>query len=291
MKALVTGVSGQLGRAAAQELRLRGVETAGTARQAPEAGCLSLDITDRQAVERVMEQTAPDVVVHCAAWTQVDRAAELRADAWAVNAEGTANLAEACRNVGSKMIYISTDYVFNGQGSRPWRSDGEQLQPLNWYGMTKLAGEEAVRQTLERFFIVRTAWLFGPHGGNFVTAMLRQARERASVRVVQDQTGTPTYTRDLAVLLAELAASERYGCYHAVNSGGYASWYEFAVEIYRQAGLSTAVIPVTTEEYGSAGAVRPRNSRLDTSKLAEADFAPLPDWRDGLSRYLNELHI
>lgn len=273
------------------ELLQRGVEIVGAGRRPvdiEDISYFSLDITDRRAVKQVMETAAPDVVIHCAAWTQVDAAEKQRVEARAVNTHGTANIAEACRSLGSKLIYISTDYVFNGQGTVPWQVEDDRLQPLNWYGKTKLEGEMAVRQAMERFFLVRTAWLFGPYGNNFVMAMLRQAEKQAVVRVVQDQIGTPTYTRDLAVLLADMAESEAYGCYHAVNCGGYLSWYDFAVEIYRQAGITTPVIPVTAEEYGQTVAVRPQNSRLDTSGLAKVGFQPLPDWRDALNRYLIE---
>ena len=241
----------------------------------------------------VVSKIHPDVIIHCAAWTNVDGAedAENRAKVDAVNHLGTQYLAEAARAVDAKMIYVSTDYVFNGQGTDPWQPDDKSYAPLNVYGQSKLAGELAVAGTLEKYYIVRTAWVFGLNGKNFVKTMVNVGRTHDAVRVVSDQIGTPTYTKDLARLLADMAESEKYGYYHATNEGGYISWYDFTREIYRQTGLDTKVIPVTTEEYGLSKAKRPFNSRLDKSKLIENGFRPLPDWKDALGRYLMEAKL
>ena len=249
---------------------------------------VSLDITDQAAVERVITEINPDVVVHCAAWTAVDMAEDddKVEKVRAVNAGGTKNIAEVCRKLDCKMIYLSTDYVFNGHGTEPWQPDCTDYQPLNVYGQTKLEGELAVSVNLEKYFIVRIAWAFGVNGKNFIKTMLNVGKNHDTVRVVNDQIGTPTYTYDLARLLVDMAESDRYGYYHATNEGGYISWYDFTCEIYRQAGYSTKVIPVTTEEYGLSKAARPFNSRLDKKKLVENGFTPLPTWQDALSRYL-----
>ena len=243
---------------------------------------------------RAVSDAAPDAVIHCAAWTAVDAAEEpeKQQTVFAVNRDGTANIARAVRAAGAKMRYISTDYVFNGQGDRPWQPEGETFAPLNVYGRSKLAGEEAVRETLEKYFIVRIAWVFGRNGKNFVRTMLRVGKDRAFVTVVDDQIGTPTYTLDLAVLLCDMIATEKYGVYHATNSegaDGYISWADFAEEAYRCAGYATEVRRVTTAEYGLSKAARPFNSRLDKRKLAEAGFRPLPEWRDAVARYVKEL--
>jgi dTDP-4-dehydrorhamnose reductase len=296
MRFLVTGVGGQLGADVMAELAARGFDAVGTdlaqANEAYDDYC-PLDITDEAAVARTIREAAPDVVVHCAAWTAVDAAEDPEniPKVTAVNADGTRAIAKACAAKGCKLIYLSTDYVFDGKGSAPWQPDSTDYAPLNVYGRTKLAGEAAVRALVKRHFIVRIAWVFGLNGHNFIKTMLRIGRTHDSVRVVNDQIGTPTYTADLARLLVDMAETERYGTYHATNEGGYISWCDFAKEIYRQAGYATEVIPVTTAEYGASAAARPFNSRLDKSKLAANGFAPLPDWRDALSRYLQALNV
>lgn len=284
MRILVTGANGQLGRDLSAELFRRGHDVIGVDVQ-------EMDITDGRAVDCVLSDVRPDAVIHCAAWTAVDAAEEPenRDTVRRVNADGTAHIAVACKRLGCKMMYISTDYVFNGEGIQPWEPDCTAYAPLSVYGETKLAGERAVRETLSAFFIVRIAWVFGLHGANFVKTMLRLGQTHDSLRVVRDQIGTPTYTPDLARLLADMIETDRYGCYHATNEGGYLSWAEFAEEIFRQSGMQTKVIPVTTEEYGLSKARRPFNSRLDKSKLAEQGFVPLPDWKDALNRFLKEL--
>lgn len=252
---------------------------------------VSLDITDADAVRRVITDVQPDAVIHCAAWTAVDLAEgdDKVAQVRAVNAGGTQHIADVCKELDCKMLYLSTDYVFNGQGTEPWQPDCKDYQPLNVYGQTKLEGELAVSQTLEKYFIVRIAWVFGQNGKNFVKTMLNVGKTHDTVRVVNDQIGTPTYTFDLARLLVDMIETEKYGYYHATNEGGYISWYDFTCEIYRQAGYKTKVLPVTTEEYGLSKAKRPFNSRLDKSKLAANGFRPLPDWKDALKRYLENL--
>ena len=300
MKILVTGAGGQLGHDVVWALTRRnhgviGSDIAPDAQGMPVPGTayVRLDITDREAVQSAMEQIGPDAVIHCAAWTDVDGAEteENRAKADAVNHWGTKYIAEAAKAADARMMYISTDYVFSGQGTAPWKPDDRPCGPLNVYGQSKLAGEIAVANALEQFFIVRTAWLFGWNGKNFVKTMLEAARTHDAVRVVNDQIGTPTYTKDLARLLSHMIETDRYGCYHATNEGGFISWYDFAKEIYRQAGLNTAVIPVSTAEYGRSKAKRPFNSRLDQSKLQEAGFDPLPHWQDALRHYLREAEI
>ena len=297
MKVLVTGVCGQLGNDVVHELLSRGLETVGTdvlpeaANLQTEAHYLQLDITDADAILEAIETIRPDAVIHCAAWTAVDAAEEPenREKVFAVNASGTRNLAAACRAVGCKMLYISTDYVFDGQGTEPWQPDCETYAPLNVYGQSKLEGELAIKALLDRYFIVRIAWVFGKNGKNFVKTMLRVGRTHDSVRVVTDQIGTPTYTPDLAHLLADMIQTDRYGVFHATNEGGFISWYDFTREIYRQAGLSTQVVPVTTVEYGLSKARRPFNSRLSKEKLTKEGFDRLPDWHDALRRYLHEI--
>ena len=301
MKVFVTGVGGQLGHDVMNELAKRGHEGIGSDIAARYSGMedgtavcampyVQLDITDREAVEKVLSEAAPDAVIHCAAWTAVDAAEEAEnvPRVRMINADGTRNIAAACRGLDCRMMYISTDYVFDGQGTEPWKPDCTAYVPLNVYGQTKLEGELAVREALEKYFIVRIAWVFGRNGRNFIKTMLNVGRTHESVRVVNDQIGTPTYTYDLARLLVDMIETEKYGCYHATNEGGYISWYDFCREIYRQAGLKTEVIPVTTAEYGLSKAARPFNSRLDKSKLVENGFAPLPDWRDALERYLRQ---
>ena len=254
---------------------------------------ISLDITDADAVERVLTQVKPDAVIHCAAWTAVDMAEDDDKVSLVrrVNAGGTQNIANVCKKLDCKMLYLSTDYVFDGQGTTPWQPDCRDYKPLNVYGQTKLEGELAVANTLRKYFIVRIAWVFGLNGKNFIKTMINVGKTHDTVRVVNDQIGTPTYTLDLARLLVDMCETEKYGYYHATNEGGYISWYDFCCEIYRQYGLRTRVIPVTTREYGLNKAARPFNSRLDKCKLVEAGFTPLPDWRDAVSRYLKEANL
>ena len=302
MKVFVTGVAGQLGHDVMNELAKRGYEGIGTdlapayndvADGSPVTGMpyVSLDITDAAAVSETIGKLHPDVIVHCAAWTAVD-AAEDEANqgkVMAINRDGTQHIADAAKAVGAKMVYISTDYVFNGQGTGPWKPDCRDYAPLNVYGQSKLAGELAVSKTLDRYFIVRIAWVFGRNGKNFIRTMLNVGKTHPEVRVVNDQIGTPTYTYDLARLLVDMIETDKYGYYHATNEGGYISWYDFTKEIYRQAGLDTKVTPVTTAEYGLSKAARPFNSRLDKSKLTENGFKPLPDWQDALHRFLIDI--
>ena len=298
MKIFVTGVNGQLGYDVMNELAKRGYEGIGSDlapayRGAADSAAaampyISLDITDKQAVQDVISQVHPDAVIHCAAWTAVDLAEDDDnvAKVRAVNADGTQYIASACKAVDCKMVYISTDYVFDGQGTTPWQPDCKDYKPLNVYGQTKLEGELAVAHTLEKYFIVRIAWVFGQNGKNFIKTMLNVGKTHDTVRVVNDQIGTPTYTFDLARLLVDMVETDKYGYYHATNEGGYISWYDFTCEIFRQAGYETKVIPVTTAEYGLSKAARPFNSRLDKSKLAANGFQPLPDWKDAVRRYL-----
>ena len=290
MKVFVTGVAGQLGHDVVNELQRRGHEAVGSD-LLPAKGRVALDITDAASVKRVIGEHAPDAVVHCAAWTAVDAAedAENREKVRAINVDGTANVAAAAAEIDAKLVYLSTDYVFDGQGETPWTPDCEDFAPLNYYGLTKLEGERAVRAVARRHFIVRIAWVFGLNGKNFIKTMLNVAKTHDAVRVVNDQIGTPTYTYDLARLLVDMLETEKFGTYHATNEGGYISWCEFCREIYRRAGVDNKVIPVTTAEYGLSKASRPFNSRLDKSKLAACGFEPLPDWRDALERYLKEM--
>lgn len=292
MRVFVTGVGGQLGYDVVNELRKRGHECFGsdiTDRQ--DDNYIRLDITDKAAVDAALNEIKPDAVIHCAAWTAVDAAEdeENTEKVFAVNAAGTKNIAEGCKALDCKMIYLSTDYVFGGNGTEPWEADCRDFDPLNVYGQSKLEGELAVADALKKFFIVRIAWVFGINGKNFIKTMINVGKKYSTVRVVNDQIGTPTYTYDLARLLVDMAESDKYGYYHATNEGGFISWYDFCVEIYDQYGLATKVVPVTTAEYGLSKAKRPFNSRLDKSKLEKAGFAPLPDWKDALKRYLKEL--
>ena len=304
MKFFVTGVGGQLGHDVMNELAKRGYEGVGSDVAAAYSGIadgsavtampyISLDITDADAVERVLTQVKPDAVIHCAAWTAVDMAEDDDKVSLVrrVNAGGTQNIANVCKKLNCKMLYLSTDYVFDGQGTTPWQPDCRDYKPLNVYGQTKLEGELAVANTLRKYFIVRIAWVFGLNGKNFVKTIINVGKTHDTVRVVNDQIGTPTYTLDLARLLVDMCETEKYGYYHATNEGGYISWYDFCCEIYRQYGLRTRVIPVTTREYGLNKAARPFNSRLDKCKLVEAGFTPLPDWRDAVSRYLKEAKL
>ena len=302
MKLFVTGVAGQLGHDVMNELNKRGYEGVGSDLAPEYSGIqdstavttmpyISVDITDASAVEKAITEAGVDGVVHCAAWTAVDAAEDedKQEIVRKVNVLGTENIAKVCKKLGIKMMYLSTDYVFDGQGTEPWQPDCKDYKPLNVYGQTKLEGELAVRQTLEKYFIVRIAWVFGLNGKNFIKTMLNVGKTHDTVCVVNDQIGTPTYTYDLARLLIDMNETEKYGYYHATNEGGYISWYDFTKEIYRQAGYKTEVLPVTTAEYGLSKAARPFNSRLDKSKLVEAGFTPLPTWQDALSRYLKEI--
>lgn len=301
MKVLVTGINGQLGHDVMLELSRRGHEAVGSGSSDSYRGTdevsgmayVPMNITDRGAVSRVLNETQPDAVIHCAAWTAVDAAEdeENRAKVDAINHLGTAYIAEAVRKLDAKMLYLSTDYVFDGEGNRPWQPDDRCYAPLNVYGQSKLDGELAVAQTLDRFFIVRIAWVFGLNGNNFIRTMINVGKTHETVRVVNDQIGTPTYTKDLARLLIDMIETEQYGYYHATNEGGYISWYDFCCEFYRQYGLNTKVIPVSTEEYGLSKARRPFNSRLDKTKLVEAGFEPLPVWQDAVRRYLQEAQL
>lgn len=299
MRIFVTGACGQLGRDVVVEAAARGHEVIGSGRQyiraiipnwPAAASYIRLDVTDRDAVGRSIGAVRPDAVIHCASWTDVDAAEneENRGIVDKVNRFGSRYVAESARDAGAKMVYVSTDYVFDGQGNRPWEPDGERYAPLNTYGRSKLGGELEAANALDRLFIVRTSWVFGVSGRNFVRTMIGAGKAHSAVRVVDDQIGTPTYSRDLARLLVDMVETEKYGRYHATNEGAYISWYDFCREIYGQYGLGTAVIPVSTAEYGQSKAIRPFNSRLNKSKLAAAGFVPLPEWRDALGRYLKE---
>ena len=304
MKIFVTGVAGQLGHDVMNELALRGYTGVGTdlaenysgiqdGTYVTNAEYVSLDITDADKVMETIKEVNPDVVVHCAAWTAVDLAEDedKQAKVKAINVDGTQNIANACKAIDAKMVYISTDYVFDGQGTNPWQPDCKDYKPLNVYGQTKLGGELAVSNTLDKYFIVRIAWVFGKNGNNFIKTMLNVGKKYDTLKVVNDQIGTPTYTFDLARLLVDMIETDKYGYYHATNEGGYISWYDFACEIFKQAGYKNKVIPVTTEEYGLSKAARPFNSRLDKSKLVENGFKPLPTWQDALARYLKEIEL
>ena len=301
MKYFVTGVNGQLGHDVMLELNRRKYDAIGSGSgdmyrgedAVAEMPYVSLDITDSAAVQMMLDTINPDAVIHCSAWTAVDAAEEPEnfQKVTALNVKGPENVAKACKKCGSKLLYISTDYVFSGEGCIPWQPDDRSFAPVNIYGESKLAGEFAVSENTERFFIIRTAWVFGKNGKNFVKTMLNIARTHNTVRVVNDQIGTPTYTADLARLLVDMSETEKYGWYHATNEGGYISWYDFTKEIYHQAGLTVNVIPVTSSEYGISRAKRPYNSRLDKSKLKENGFIPLPTWQDALQRYLKETGV
>ena len=313
MKVLVTGVAGQLGHDVMNELAKRGYEGIGSDIAESYNGIqdgtpvvsmpyVQMDITDKASVEKVLTEVNADAVIHCAAWTAVDLAEDedKKDKVHAVNAEGTKNIAEVCKKLDSKMVYTSTDYVFNGQGEEPWQPDCKDYQPLNVYGQSKLDGELAVSETLDKYFIVRIAWVFGKNGNNFIKTMLKVGKNHDKLRVVNDQIGTPTYTFDLARLLVDMIETDKYGYYHATNEGGYISWYDFTKEIFRQAVEQghteygedrITVDPVTTAEYGVSKAARPFNSRLDKKKLVENGFTPLPTWQDALHRYLQELNF
>jgi dTDP-4-dehydrorhamnose reductase len=306
MRVFVTGVAGQLGHDCVIELEKRGHRSIGSdispvpsylsprteplGVDTPDPSYVQLDITNEQLVKRTIEELNPDVIIHCAAWTAVDAAEDPanQEKVHKINAEGTAYIAEAAKAVDAKMVYISTDYVFDGQGERPWQPDDKNYAPLNHYGQTKLEGELAVAENLDKFFIVRIAWVFGLNGKNFIKTMINVGKTHDTVRVVDDQIGTPTYTKDLARLLVDMVETEKYGYYHATNEGGYISWADLAEEAYQKAGLDVRVDRVTTAEYGLSVAARPYNSRLDKSKLVENGFQPLPDWKDAVARYIKE---
>lgn len=304
MRIFVSGISGQLGHDVVNNAIVRGHDVIGSDIQPVYSGVadgsavtsvsyVQLDITDRDAVLSVVKEIRPDAIIHCAAWTAVDAAEDQsnweRVDR--INHLGTQYIAEAAKSIDCKMLYLSTDYVFDGQGDRPWRTDDKCYAPLNVYGQSKLDGELAVSSILDKYFIVRIAWVFGLNGNNFIKTMINVGKTHDTVRVVNDQIGTPTYTIDLARLLVDMVETERYGYYHATNEGGFISWYDFCVEFYKQYGLNTKVIPVSTEEYGLSKAARPHNSRLDKSNLVEAGFIPLPDWKDAVRRYLEEANL
>ena len=293
MKVLVTGISGQLGFDVMEELARRGYTGIGADRSDSDAEFehVILDITDKEKVFQVVKEVNPDVIVHCAAWTNVDAAEDPKNlnVVRAVNVDGTRNLAEAAKEVDAKFVYISTDYVFDGQGERPWQPDDKNYAPLNVYGQSKLDGELAVAETLDKYFIVRIAWVFGRNGKNFIKTMIEVGKTHPEVRVVDDQIGTPTYTVDLARLLVDMIETDKYGYYHATNEGGYISWADFTEEIYRQTGMDVRVNRVTTAEYGESVAKRPFNSRLDKSKLVDNGFTPLPEWQDAVRRFLTTL--
>ncbi len=297
MKIFVTGVNGQLGHDVVNELISRGHDAIGSGTGEAYNGCqdgtrvcsapyYQLDIRNRERVLQLLEEIKPDAVIHCAAWTDVDGAEDKQPQVLAVNSSGTANIADACKYLDCKLMYISTDYVFNGQGMEPWQADSQDYDPINVYGFSKMAGELVVANNLEKFFVVRISWVFGANGKNFVDTMLKVGQKYPELRVVNDQIGRPTYTFDLAILLSDMIESEKYGFYNATNEGENISWYDFAREIFRQANMATKVIPVSTEEYGISKAQRPANSRLDTGKLIEQGFRQLPTWQDALRRYL-----
>lgn len=281
MKVLVTGVNGQLGYDVKNELIKRNIDVLGVDVQ-------EMDITNEKMVRDVISAYQPDAVMHCAAWTAVDAAEDEVEKCTLVNATGTKNIAQVCKELSCKMMYISTDYVFDGNGTRPWEPDDKVTEPLNVYGLTKYQGEQAVREYVDKFFIVRIAWVFGKNGNNFIKTMLRLSEKFDKLTVVNDQFGNPTYTYDLARLLVDMIETDRYGIYHATNEGDYITWYDFACEIFRQAGIDIEVAPVSATEY-AAKAKRPENSRMNREKLVEEGFEPLPDWKDALRRYLKIL--
>lgn len=298
MRFFVTGVNGQLGHDIIKELAERGYEAVGSGTLPAYGGnrdisglmrYVQLDITDKEKVNSVLSQVRPDAVIHCAAWTDADTAEDKPQLCRLVNKTGTENIALTCKNIDSKMIYISSDYVFDGSGTAPWKPDGDSCRPLNVYGQTKLEGELAVGAILERYFIVRISWVFGSNGNNFVKTILNKGKVQNEIMIVNDQIGTPTYTYDLSKLLVDMAESDKYGCYHVSNEGGYISWYDFACEIFRQSGSGVKIVPVTSKEYTVSKAQRPLNSRFDKTKLVENGFRLLPPWQDALKRYLNEI--
>ncbi len=304
MKVFVTGVNGQLGHDVVNELIKKGHTVVGSDISEKYNGISDnspvttntykgLDITDKEKVFEVLSNIKPDAIIHCAAWTAVDLAEDedKKAKVFNINVNGSKYIAKCAKQIDAKMLYLSTDYVFNGKGERPWEPDDKDFQPLNYYGETKLLGEKAIVNTLEKYFIVRIAWVFGLNGNNFIKTMINVGKSHDEVRVVNDQIGTPTYTYDLARLLVDMIETDKYGYYHATNEGGYISWYDFTKEIYKQYGLNTKVIPVTSEEYGLSKAKRPFNSRLNKTKLIKNGFTPLPDYKDAIARYLREANL
>ena len=302
MKVFVTGVNGQLGHDVMNSLYYAEIDAIGSDIKESYSGVqdgspactmpyIGLDLTDEEKTRKVIAEEEIDAIIHCAAWTAVDAAEEPENQAIVekINGEDPGVLARIMKERDGKMLYLSTDYVFSGEGTEPWSPDETNFSPINFYGKTKLMGEEKIREVLEKYFIVRIAWVFGLNGKNFIKTMLKVGKSHEEVRVVNDQIGNPTYTLDLAELLVDMICTEKYGNYHATNEGDYISWYDFTKEIYRQAGLKTKVIPVSTEEYGLSKAKRPKNSRLDKKKLRQQGFVPLPDWKNALSRYLEEL--
>ncbi len=302
MKVFVTGVNGQLGHDVMNSLYYAEIDAIGSDIKESYSGVqdgspactmpyIGLDLTDEEKTRKVIAEEGIDAIIHCAAWTAVDAAEEPENQAIVekINGEVPGVLARIMKERDGKMLYLSTDYVFSGEGTEPWSPDETNFSPINFYGKTKLMGEERIREVLEKYFIVRIAWVFGLNGKNFIKTMLKVGKNHEEVRVVNDQIGNPTYTLDLAELLVDMICTEKYGNYHATNEGDYISWYDFTKEIYRQAGLKTKVIPVSTEEYGLSKAKRPKNSRLDKKKLRQQGFVPLPDWKNALSRYLEEL--
>lgn len=302
MKVFVTGVNGQLGHDVMNSLYYAEIDAIGSDIKESYSGVqdgspactmpyIGLDLTDEEKTRKIITEEGIDAIIHCAAWTAVDAAEEPENQAIIekINGEVPGVLARIMKERDGKMLYLSTDYVFSGEGTEPWSPDETNFSPINFYGKTKLMGEERIREVLEKYFIVRIAWVFGLNGKNFIKTMLKVGKNHEEVRVVNDQIGNPTYTLDLAELLVEMICTEKYGNYHATNEGDYISWYDFTKEIYRQAGLKTKVIPVSTEEYGLSKAKRPKNSRLDKKKLRQQGFVPLPDWKNALSRYLEEL--
>ena len=302
MKVFVTGVNGQLGHDVMNSLYYAEIDAIGSDIKESYSGVqdgspvctmpyIGLDLTDEEKTRKVIAEEEIDAIIHCAAWTAVDAAEESENQAIVekINGEVPGVLARIMKERDGKMLYLSTDYVFSGEGTEPWSPDETNFSPINFYGKTKLMGEEKIREVLEKYFIVRIAWVFGLNGKNFIKTMLKVGKSHEEVRVVNDQIGNPTYTLDLAELLVDMICTEKYGNYHATNEGDYISWYDFTKEIYRQAGLKTKVIPVSTEEYGLSKAKRPKNSRLDKKKLRQQGFVPLPDWKNALSRYLEEL--
>ena len=280
MKVLVTGVKGQLGYDVVRELQSRGHEAIGVDIE-------EMDITYETAVSRVMEETAPEAVIHCSAFTAVDRAEEEQELCYKVNVQGTENIAKMCQKLGCKMLYLSTDYIFSGEGQRPWEPE-DTPSPLNSYGQSKYQGEVALRQYVDKYFIVRISWVFGINGNNFIKTMLRLGKENGAVKVVDDQIGSPTYTFDLAKLLVDMIETEQYGAYHATNEG-ICSWYEFAKEIFQEANMKeVTVTPVSSEEF-PVKAKRPKNSRMSKEKLVQNGFSLLPSWQDAVKRYIEEL--
>lgn len=289
MRIFVTGAQGQLGHDVVEQARKRQHDVIESDMVTlAEAGYVRMDITDAKEVETVLEYFNPDAIIHCAAWTDVDKAEDHKEEVMLVNGTGTENIARVANKLGTKMMYISTDYVFDGSGVIPWSADCDFFAPKNVYGESKLAGEQAVNRFVDNSFIIRIAWVFGKYGKNFVQTMLKLSRKYESIKVVNDQFGTPTYTADLARLLLDIIVTDKYGYYNVTNEGDYISWYDFAMEIFKQTKIDIEVIPVSTEAYGASKANRPRNSRMDRRKLLENGFEPLPDWKDALRRYLEE---